>query len=688
VPIIEKTVSRVAILQIDSPPVNAFSGEVRAALARALANACASPAIDAIVLCGTTIFSAGADITEFGGAKVRMEPMLWDLFALFEASAKPVVAAVDGLALGGGMECILAVDYRIATPRAKFGLPEVKLGFLPGAGGTQRLPRLIGPQAAIDLMTRGHSIDAHAALDLGIVDELTDELADDLLPTAIERARSIAASGHARTPTLHKTDRIAGFDASFFAAQRAKATVQARGLAAPATIVDCVQAACTLPPEEGLRYERVYLEALRANPQHAALIRLFQAERAAAKVPGLAAAALPVHRVAVIGAGMMGAGIAMAFANAGIDVVLSEVDEASLQRGLAGIERHYAHAVARNTMDRARADAAFFRIDTAIGIERLGAVDLVIEAIPEDMQLKKRLFASLDRFLPPDTILATNTSSLDIDELAAATSRPAKVVGVHFFAPANVMKLLENVRGRYTDDATIATVMALGKRLGKVCVLAGNCDGFIGNRLLHYYSCAAEFMVEQGIAPERIDAVAEAFGMPMGPLALRDLVGLDVTTLVRRGRRARLPAGARMPDVVEALHAAGRFGMKNGKGFYRYDGRQRFADPDAHEILTARARRSGLPALELSDAQILDRLLLPLVNEGAKALGDGTALRESDIDVVWTSGYGFPRHEGGPMHWGRRTGLARVQAMADELQHCYGPNWAAASHLDAMLREP
>lgn len=682
-PIIAKTVSRIAILQIDSPPVNALSGAVRAGLAHALAKACASPAIDAIVLCGTTIFSAGADIGEFGGDKVRMEPMLWDLFALFEASTKPVVAAVEGLALGGGMECLLAVDYRIATPRAKFGLPEVKLGFLPGAGGTQRLPRLIGPQAAIELMTRGHTINAQEALALGIVDEISD----DLLDSAVARAQAIAASGQRPVAAIRRTEKIAGFDAAFFAAQRSEAVKKARGLAAPAAIVDCVEAACTRAPQDGLRFERASLEALRANPQHAALTRLFQAERIAARVPGLDAAPVPIQRVAVIGAGTMGAGIAMAFANADIDVVLSEVNADALARGLDTIERHYAHAVSRNTMPRCVAQAARARIETAIGIEHLGDVDLVVEAIPEDMRMKQRLFAALDRALPPATLLGTNTSSLDIDEIAAATSRPGKVVGVHFFAPANAMKLLENVRGTHTDDTTLATVMALGKRLGKISVLAGNCDGFIGNRLLQYYSSAAEFMVEHGIAPERVDAVAEAFGMPMGPLALRDLVGLDVTVLVRRERRNRLPAGARMPEVVEALHAAGRLGMKNGKGFYRYAGRQRIADPEALAILAVRARQSGLPRLELSDAQILERLLLPLVNEGAKALADGTALRESDIDVVWTSGYGFPRHEGGPMHWGRRTGLARVKTMGDELSRSYGPNWAAAQHLDAMLRE-
>ncbi|MGQ7937527.1 3-hydroxyacyl-CoA dehydrogenase NAD-binding domain-containing protein [Paraburkholderia sp. D1E] len=682
VSIIERTVSGIAILQIDSPPVNAFGGAVRAALARGLAAACAAPDINAIVLCGTTLFSAGADITEFSGDKVRLKPMLWDLFTLLEASPKPVVAAVDGLALGGGTECILATDYRIATPSARFGLPEVKLGILPGAGGTQRLPRLIGPQAAIDLMTRGHTIDAQQALALGMI----DAIAEDLLSEAIARAKAIAATGNRPTAALRRTDKVSGFDRAYFAEQRSKAVAKARGLAAPAAIVDCVEAACTLPPREGLRFERSLLDALRANPQHMALTTLFQAERAAAKVPHLVATPAPVSRVAVIGAGTMGVGIAMAFANAGVDVVLSEVDTAAVQRGLSTIGQNYENAVSRKAIDRDAADAARARIEPAVGLEALGPVDLVVEAIPEEMALKQQLFATLDRVTPQHTILGTNTSSLDIDEIAKTTSRPGKVVGVHFFAPANVMKLLENVRGSLTDDTTIATVMALGKRLGKVSVLAGNCDGFIGNRMLHYYSCSAEFMVEHGIAPTRIDAVAEAFGMPMGPLALRDLVGLDVTVLVRKQRMARQPLGTRTPLVVEALHAAGRLGMKSGKGFYRYEGRRRLPDPDVTTILEEHVRRNGFARLALTDQQILDRLLLPLVNEGAKELADGTAIREGDIDVVWSSGYGFPRHEGGPMYWGRRVGLERVKAMADELGQCFGANWMPASNLDGLLK--
>lgn len=672
--------SKVAILEIDAPPVNAFSGEIRAGLAQALGQVCASSEVDAIVLCGARIFSAGADISEFSGDGIRLEPMLWDLFDLLEASPKPIVSAIDGLAFGGGLECILATDARIATPGAKFSLPEVKLGILPGAGGSQRLPRLIGPEAAIELMVRGNSIDASEALKLGIIDAIVDEL----IPEAIARARTIANSGMRPLPARSRTDRTQGFDHSFFIAQRRDAIAHAKGLAAPAAIVDCVEAACTLTPKEGARVERERLEELRTNPQHAALTYLFRAERTAAKIPGLTASPTLVTRIAVIGGGTMGAGIAVAFANANIDVRLSEIDAPALQRGLSIIERAYERAVSRGSMSPALAAAAHARISSTIGLESLNDVDLVIEAVPEKMALKKELFAALDRLTPAETILATNTSSLDIDEIASATSRPGKVIGMHFFAPANVMKLVEVIRGCRSDDATVATVMVLGKRLSKISVLAGNCDGFIGNRMLQYYTGSAEFMVESGIAPERIDAVAERFGLPMGPLALRDLSGLDVAVLIRNKRRARLPVGARMSQVVEALHDEGRLGMKNGKGFYRYEGRRRLPDPVAAAIIEQLAHKQGLVRLQLTDDEILDRLLLPLVNEGAKELLDGTALRESDIDVTWVNGYGFPRHEGGPMHWGRRTGLAQVRAMAEDLSRSYGPLWAPAANLDAL----
>ncbi|MGC4253089.1 MAG: 3-hydroxyacyl-CoA dehydrogenase NAD-binding domain-containing protein [Sphingobium sp.] len=677
-PVNEKIVSGVAILEIDSPPVNALSAEIRAGLAAGLKRACENDAIEGIVLTGARLFSAGADISEFGTDRIASPPVIWDLFDLFEASAKPVVAAVEGLVMGGGLEGILAADARIASPSTSFSLPEVKLGFIPGAGGSQRLTRLIGPEAAIDLMVKGNSIDAQKALALGIV----DAIADDHLAAAVARAKELAASGERPTPNSCRADKVAGFGPDFFAAQRKKIAARTRGQVAPEAVIDAVEAAATLSPEEGMRFERALIQKLQNHPQHHALTYAFRAEKTVAKIPGITAQPRAIDRAAVIGAGTMGAGIAMCFANAGIDVVLTEVNEAALQRGIDNIGKTYDRAVARGIMTPAVADAARARIGSGVGLESIPPVDLVIEAIPEDMAMKKSLFATLDRLMPPETILGTNTSSLDIDEIASATSRPGKVVGTHFFAPANIMKLLENVRGGQTDQETIATVMALGKRLGKISVLAGNCDGFIGNRMLQYYTGSAEFMVERGIAPERIDAVAEEFGMPMGPIALRDLSGLDVAVLIRKERRAKLPEGARMSWVVEALHDAGRLGMKNGKGFYRHEDGKRLPDPEAAAIIDALAEREGYERWDLTDDQIRDRLFLPLANEGMKEIADGTAIRESDIDVAWVNGYGFPKHKGGPIYWARETGLGRVKAMAEELSAAFGPLWVPAPNLD------
>jgi 3-hydroxyacyl-CoA dehydrogenase len=680
-PISQEIQSGVAILQIDSPPVNAFGGAVRAALASALDAANRDDAVEAIVLRGTHLFSAGADINEFGGDQVRQLPMLWDLFDLIDDSAKPVVAAVDGIALGGGLECILAADARIATPRATFGLPEVKLGILPGAGGTQRLTRLVGPAAAIELMVQGDPVDAETARGLGILDAISD----DLVEAAVALARQIVLPGRRPTSALQRRDRTTGAGPDFFSAERARVVASARGADAPAAIVACVEAACQLDPADGLHFERERLHELQARPQHAALTYLFRAERTAWKIPGIAAAPRTISRMAVVGAGTMGTGIAMAFANAGIEVMLAEINADALKTGLGAIDQTYERSVSRRRMAASDARAARGRIRSTGKLADLADVELVIEAIPEDMAIKKRLFATLDQITSETTILATNTSSLDIDEIASATFRRPRVVGMHFFAPAHVMKLLENVRGSETDAETIATVMALAKRIGKIAVLAGNCDGFIGNRMLQYYTGAAEFMVEAGIAPERIDAVAERFGMPMGPLALRDLSGLDVAVLIRKERRSKLPPGARMSTIVEALHSEGRLGAKNGRGFYRYEGRRRIADPAFTAIRDALAARESVAQETLTDEQILDRLLLPLVNEGAREVGDGTAIRESDIDVAWVNGYGFPRHEGGPMFWGRRVGAARVRAMATELAELYGSPWSPAPNLEALL---
>jgi len=458
---------------------------------------------------------------------------------------------------------------------------------------------------------------------------------------------------------------------------------------APGAIIDCVEAACTMSAQAGAAYERDRFEGLRAGEQHAALTHIFFAERAARKIPGmLDVPPLAIQHVAIVGSGTMGGGIAMAFANAGFDVLLSDVDGSALDRGLAVIDKNYAVAVSRGSIAEDAAASARSRIRPSVGIDGLGGVDLVIEAVPENMALKQKLFASLDQVTGRHAILGTNTSSLDIDAIASATSRPDKVIGTHFFVPANIMKLMENVRGRETSRETIVTAMELGRRLGKVSVLAGNCDGFIGNRMLQYYTGAADFLVEQGVAPEDIDRVAEAFGMPMGPMAMRDMSGIDVSFLIQKARSPSLPPGERLSPIIEALHEAGRLGMKNGKGFYRYEGRQRFPDAEATSIIAAVSKAQGVAQRNFTDDEIRDRLFFPLVNEGANELADGTALRAGDIDVAWVNGYGFPAHKGGPMFWGRRVGFSKVKAMAEELSRAYGPRWRPSPMLDTLDASP
>jgi len=680
------TVARVAVLAVDAPPVNAFGADVRRDLAAALQRAAQDQDVDAIVIRGAGgTFMAGADISEFGTEKANAEPRLRDLFTLIEASPKPVVAAIHGTALGGGLECALAAHARVAVRTAKLGLPEVSLGILPGAGGTQRLPRLIGPEAAIEMMISGKPINAETAMKLGVLDAVVD----DLEAGAIAYAQSIIASGQCPQPVLRRDGLVRGIDPSVFANARSKAAARARGRLAPGAIIDCVEAACTMSAQAGAAYERDRFEGLRAGEQHAALTHIFFAERAARKIPGmLDVPPLAIQHVAIVGSGTMGGGIAMAFANAGFDVLLSDVDGSALDRGLAVIDKNYAVAVSRGSIAEDAAASARSRIRPSVGIDGLGGVDLVIEAVPENMALKQKLFASLDQVTGRHAILGTNTSSLDIDAIASATSRPDKVIGTHFFVPANIMKLMENVRGRETSRETIVTAMELGRRLGKVSVLAGNCDGFIGNRMLQYYTGAADFLVEQGVAPEDIDRVAEAFGMPMGPMAMRDMSGIDVSFLIQKARSPSLPPGERLSPIIEALHEAGRLGMKNGKGFYRYEGRQRFPDAEATSIIAAVSKAQGVAQRNFTDDEIRDRLFFPLVNEGANELADGTALRAGDIDVAWVNGYGFPAHKGGPMFWGRRVGFSKVKAMAEELSRAYGPRWRPSPMLDTLDASP
>lgn len=676
--------SDVAVLTVNYPPVNAIGHAVREGLMAALQKALSDDGVKAIVLVGAgTTFIVGADITEFGTPKATAEPRLQDIQSALEASSKPVVAAIHGTALGGGLELALTCHARIAVASAKVGLPEVKLGLLPGAGGTVRLPRLTGPKVALEVITSGSHIPARKALEYGIVDEIVADVGD----AAVAYARKLA-QGAMLEPVIAREDKIRGVDPALFADFRKSIARKARGQEAPYKIINCIEVACTKSPADAIEFERLSFNELLNGPQREALVHYFFAEREARKIPDVPPSIkpLPVRKAAVIGSGLMGGGIAMVFANAGIPVTLMDVDDEALARGRSMIEKNYATSVSRGSMSQAQMDEALSRIGTATDYDRLGDVDISVEAVFENMALKKELFARLDKSLPPHAVLGSNTSSLNIDEIASATSRPDKVIGVHFFSPANVMKLLENVRGAKSSPETIATVMALGKQLGKVPVLAGNCDGFIGNRMLQFYTGEAEFMVEEGATPEQIDRVAEAFGMAMGPLAMRDLAGMATTVQICEIRRKTLPPDERLAGPVEALVAAGRIGQKVGKGFYRYEGRERISDPEALAILAAAAKEAGVKQRSFTDEEVRDRLFHPLVNEGAREVEEGIALRVSDIDVIWVNGYGFPAHTGGPMFWGDANGLQRVLATAEMLGRKNGQRWRPASLLEALVK--
>lgn len=676
----------VAVLTVNYPPVNALSLATRKGLWAGLDQAEADPAVKAIVIIGGgSTFIAGADITEFGTENGTTPPGLHLIQERLEACPKLTVAAIHGTALGGGLELALTCAARVTVPSAQLGLPEVNLGLLPGAGGTQRLPRLTGPEIALDLITSGKPIGAAKALELGVVDAVVD----DLRSGAIAFARTSLGSERSFVPVGQRQDKVTGIDPELFADFRTRTAAKARGRLAPMVIIDCIEAACTMPIAEGLAFETKGIQQLFASPQHPALKYTFFAEREARKIPDVPkdVKPLPIRKVAIIGSGTMGGGIAMVFANAGIDVKLLDIDATALAKGLSVVRKNYEISVQRGSTKQAAMDAALARISGTTSYDDLGDVDLVVEAVFEKMELKKQIFAQLDKVTPAHCILGTNTSSLNIDTIAGATSRPEKVIGTHFFSPANVMKLMENVRGGASSPETIATVMALGKQLGKVTVLAGNCDGFIGNRMLQYYTSQSEFLMEQGASPEQIDRVAMEFGMPMGPVSMRDMTGMDVGLLVRKEREKTLPQGERFSPILERIVAAGRIGMKVGKGFYRYEGREKFPDPEAIAIIEQVSKDLGIERRDFTDEEVRDRLFMPLVNEGAKELEDGTAIRASDIDTAWINGYGFPAHLGGPMYWGAQIGLDKIHAMAVKLGEANGPRWMPGKLLERLVSE-
>jgi len=637
----------IGVISVDNPPVNALSHAVRQGLLDAITTAQSDASEAVVIVCEGRTFIAGADITEFG--KPLQSPWLPELLDTIEASSKLVVAAIHGTALGGGFETALAAHYRCAISSAKVGFPEVKLGLLPGAGGTQRTPRLAGVKASLDLITTGAPITAGQAGQIGLIDEIID---GDLREGAINWAKELIADG---LPIRRSSEQaVPDYEASIFDEYRAAVEKRARGQIAPAHIVSAVEAAATSTFEEGLAVERdLFMECMESS-QSAGMRHIFFAERQASKIEGLAkdTPRRAVESVGIIGGGTMGGGIAMSFANAGIPVTMIEISDEALERGLSIIERNYGGSVKRGKLSEEKAAACRALISGSTDYAALADVDMVIEAVFEDPDLKKKIFTQLDAVCKPGAILATNTSYQDVDAIAAATKRPEDVIGMHFFSPAHIMKLLEVVRGEKTADDVLATVMALARKIRKVAVVSGVCYGFIGNRMLRPYGKTAQLLLLEGASPQQVDAAMENWGMAMGPMRVFDLAGLDIGYTARKAltdEQKGDPKSYRVPDL---LVEAGRLGQKSGAGFYAYDDKRRATpDPAVDTMIAAVAAEFGIERREISDSEIVDRLISALVDEGRKILDEGIAQRSSDIDVVYIYGYGFPVSRGGPMFY-------------------------------------
>jgi len=679
----------IALLSIDNPPVNPLSSGVRQGLFDGVSSALADDAIEAIVLTGLhRAFIAGADISEFGAAATEGVG-LGEALDKMEGSTKPIIAAINGTAFGGGLEVALCCDYRIAAATAPVGLPEVKLGLLPGAGGTQRLPRLIGAEAAVQAIVSGNPIMAPDALTMGIVDRVAS---GDIVDDAIAYAQEIIADGAATRKVRDLEDKISadrGNTALFekFAANLDKTH---RGQFAPAQILQCVEAAVNAESfDEGLAVERARFAECMSDPQREALIHIFFAERAANKIPGLSkdVPLLDINKGSVIGAGTMGGGIAMCFANAGIPVRVHDNDPENLARGIKVIEGNYARTVSKGRLTQEEMDKRMSLIIPTENFDDLGDGDIVVEAVYENLDLKKEIFARLDKVMKQGALLATNTSGLDVDAIAGMTDRPEFVCGMHFFSPANVMRLLEVVRGKDSSPVVLGTAMALGKRLGKVSVMAGNCPGFIGNRMLGGYTRQAALMILEGATPAQVDKVIFDFGLAMGPFTMNDMVGLDLGWRARKMMGGTNEVTARIPDELCELD---RYGQKNGKGYYQYAEGDRTPrpDPEADAVIAKVSEDLGYTRRDFSDDEILKRCMYPLVNIGAKLLEEGHALRAGDIDTVYVNGYGFPTYVGGPMWFADTQGLDNVLADMERFFEETGDDvWKPSDLLKKLVSE-
>ncbi len=683
---------RVAVVHIDNPPVNALSPQVIAGLEDAIRTAEQDEAVQAVVVIGAgRTFIAGADIKgleQLAWGADSGAPEMHDLLSRIEDCSKPVIMAIHGTALGGGLEVAMAGHYRIATADAQVGQPEVNLGIIPGAEGTQRLPRLAGVAKALEMCVSGRPVKAPDALGAGIVDRVVE---GDLTAAAVEFALEVANRQAPLPKTRERRDKLPTRDElpALIDAGRALAAKTRRNMEAPIRAVEAIEAAATLPFDEGCRRERdLFFQCVRSE-QCKALIHVFFAERGVAKVPGLPkdAASPPVATVAIVGAGTMGGGIAMACANAGVQVLLTDVTEAALDAGLSTIRRNYDISISRGRLTRDAVDQRVALIQPRLEYAGFEAADLVVEAVFENLALKKQVFASLDRVARPRCVLATNTSTLDIDDIASVTLRPEVVVGLHFFSPANVMRLVEIVRGAATSPETIAAMLAFARRIGKVGVVVGNCRGFVGNRMMFPYMYEAQFIVEEGATPEQVDRALTDWGMAMGIFAVDDMAGLDVAWRVRQELKQFTAPGERRPLVADTLCEMGRFGQKTGKGWYRYgDDRKPVPDPEVIALIERAATAAGIPSRSFTDQEIVERTLYALINEGARVLDEGFALRAADIDVVYVNGYGFPAYRGGPMFYADRVGLKRVYERVAAFHREHGSRWAPAPLLEQLAQ--
>ncbi|MEX2197942.1 MAG: 3-hydroxyacyl-CoA dehydrogenase NAD-binding domain-containing protein [Burkholderiales bacterium] len=668
----------IAVITLQNPPVNGLGNALRAGVADGLTQAAADPEVKAVVLIGSAkAFSGGADIREFG--KPMTSPNLPEVNDMQDAMQKPLVAAIGGFALGGGLELALGCHYRIALPKSLLGLPEVKLGILPGSGGTQRLPRVIPVHEAARMMMLGDPIPAEKAKEFGLVDEI---VTGDLLEAGVAYAQKLVAEGKGPRRVRDMPPKVEGDQKALLDAVPEQAARAAGGNPAPAEIAKCIQAALTLPFDEGRKVERERFEYLVNTVESKALRHMFFAERQTSKIPDVpeTTPTREIRKAAIVGAGTMGGGIAMSFANVGIPVVIADVSQEALDKGLKRIKDNYAITVQRGRLKQEDMDKRVALIQGTTDIGTARDADIVIEAVFERMEVKQEIFKKLDAVMKPGAILATNTSTLDVNKIAAVTKRAQDVIGTHFFSPANVMRLLEVVRGAKTGKDVLATTMKLGRRLKKLPIVSGVCDGFIGNRMLERYTQQAGFLLDEGASPQQVDAALQNWGLAMGPFTMSDMAGNDIGWDVRKRRYYEKPdmAYSKFADKVCEL---GRYGQKTGKGFYRYEPGNRKAtpDPEIDALLEAYRKENGLMPRQIPDEEIVERCIYALANEGARLLEEGIALRASDVDMVYLAGYGFPAHRGGPMFYADTVGLDKVVAAIARFQQGYqGAQWKPA----------